>query len=177
MKTAGVLTNGSIVGDPLFQVPIYQANDSLGDISLCFEIHGQSNEVFNLISDTCISVNALYRPMHNPDDGNIIHSIGIRAVDNGGQCVNVTIDIDNQCLPLVESEEFSGITNYYEVDGIVISKHNTRVRVLVPNCENVQLVMWVECQLEQAQEMILFSVTRGLNLHPTSHGLLGERSI
>ena len=138
-------------------------------ISLCFEIHGSVNKVFNLVSDRCVSVNALYVSMNNPDDGNVITSIGIKAVNNRGQCVNIVISLAEQCIPAVNSQQFM----YYNKYGILVMKHDGRVSVSVPNCENEQLVMWIMCRTIAGQEMIDFTITRGLNLRPTSHGLIG----
>ena len=48
------------------------------------------------------------------------------------------------------------------------------MRVSVPNCESVQLVMWIVCEEVRGEEMLKFTITRGVNLRPTSHGLLGK---
>ena len=55
-----------------------------------------------------------------------------------------------------------------------MDKHGRRVRISVPNCENVQLVMWIVCEEVRGEGMLRFIITRGVNLRPTSHGLLGK---
>ena len=54
----GVVRNDSVIGDPLFTVPVHTENGERR--TLCFEVHGESNRTFNLISDTCLNVNAHY---------------------------------------------------------------------------------------------------------------------
>lgn len=180
----GFTGNDTIVGDPLFTVPLYDNQGSTPVLekasgskppALCFEIHGASNKAFNLISDRCTSVNALYAPMNVPENGNIIKSVGIRAVDSMDQCVDITVGLENGCIPTVSPNQSSAVEmTRYTLHGVSVSKHqNNRVRVSVPNCENLQLVMWVVCEQVNSQEMIKFVITRGVNLRPTSHGLLG----
>ena len=127
------------------------------------------DKVFNLISDHCISVNALYAAMNNPSDGNIITSIGIKAVDSKGKCVNIVVSLQNGCMPLIDGKEVLR----YDSSDVTVTKHMSRVRVSVPNCENEQLVMWMMCDTINNQYMINFVISRGINLSPTSHGLMG----
>ena len=53
-------------------------------------------------------------------------------------------------------------------------RYSNRVRVSVPNCELVDLVMWVMVVEMRGENMIKFVIMRGVNLSPTSHGLVGE---
>ena len=64
-----IRVNDTIIGDPLYEVPVI-INGEGNTMSLCYEIHGEPREHFNLISDTCVSVNALYSSMINPSNGN-----------------------------------------------------------------------------------------------------------
>lgn len=182
---AGFTSNDTVIGDPLFTVPLYDTQESTPILekatnssppALCFEVHGASNRVFNLVSDRCTTVNALFAPMNMPENGNIIRSVGIRSVDGTGQCVDITVSLDNGCIPQISTNHSSAIeTERYSSEGVSVSTHQgNRARVSVPNCENLQLVMWVVCELVNGQEMIKFVITRGINLRPTSHGLLGE---
>lgn len=169
----GILGDDMIVGDPLYTVPLYLANTTLPELSMCYEIHGSVDEVYNLVSDRCVSVNALYVSMVNPEDGNVINKIGIKAVSSRGEYVHISVALDNDCVPRVEAQELLN----YTANGISVKKLMNRVRVSVPNCENNQLVMWMECKQIAQQPMLDFVITRGLNLRPTSHGLLGKTSI
>ena len=63
-------------------------------------------------------------------------------------------------------------TQEFSIAGISARKRKlNRVRISIPNCDNVNLVMWVTC--ERDPDMIRFQIARGLSLLPTSHGLLG----
>ena len=174
----GTIRNDTVIGDPLYAVPVYSEDGK--EYSLCYEVFGHANATFNLVSDTCVSVNARYSPMNNPEEGNIISSIGVRAkglADN--LCHNIQVDLDG-CSATIDSP--GGLTTSlsnmesFQQDGISVRKYPRRVRVSVPNCENVMLVMWVICETQetnQNQEMIKFVIARGVNLRASSHGLIG----
>ena len=157
--TAGQVTNDTVVGDPLFTVPIASTGQSL-----CYEVHGMANRIFNLVSDECTTVNAHYAPMNIPENGNIISRIGVRAV-----CKNVRVELDG-CRAFIDGTEVIGLR---EEQGVEVRRMRSRVRISVPNCDNLRLVMWVMCQNISGQTMLRFVITRGLNLRPTSHGLIG----
>ena len=84
----GLPTSLSRCNDTLLEYALYKVSvtvDEKGNkVSLCYEIQGEANQYFNLISDTCVSVNALYSPGINALDGNIISKIGVLAEDNNG---------------------------------------------------------------------------------------------
>ena len=164
LPPAGQVTNDTVIGDPLFTVPINSDGRSL-----CFEIHGEPNRIFNLVSDQCTSINANYTAMNIPENGNVISQIGIRAVPSAGECKNVRVELQG-CRAFIGSAEVIGIRNE---DNVAVRRMRNRVRISVPNCDNLNLVMWVMCQNISGQPMIRFVITRGLNLRPTSHGLLG----
>ena len=148
--------------------------------NLCYEIHGAADRVFSLVSDSCVAVNALYAPMNNPEEGNIIRQVGIVAVDSNNACHNVTVTLANGQCSASRSSNNGVVMNYpnsFEdtFNGVSIRQRTlNRVRVSVPNCERVPLVMWVTCENVTGQEMIRFDISRGINLRPSSHGLLGE---
>ena len=156
--------NDTVIGDPLYTVPFLP-----DQTSLCFEVHGQTNTYINLISDVCTNVNALYSAMQVPDNGNIISRVTARAVGNSGKCYNINVTLAG-CAAWVDGVPVS--PSFME-DGIRVRRFaDKRVRINVPNCEIKNLVMMVTCQ-DDPQPMIRFDVARGLNLRPTSHGLLG----
>ncbi len=175
----GFLSDDVIIGDPLFTVPLYNKDDTtpangVSSPSLCFEIHGAANQVFNLVSDRCTSVNALYSPMNIRDNGNIISAVGVKAVDGQGQCVEIAVRLEDGCTPEISNNEGTFTTTRYASRGVSVRKYRRAVRISVPNCENNQLSMWVSCDNFRGQEMIKYVITRGVNLRPTSHGLLGK---
>lgn len=177
---SGALRNDTIIGDPLFTVPLNSPSTTprlttADTPHLCFEVHGERGAVFNLISDRCTSVNGLFSAMDPPATGNIINTVGIRAVDDRGSCVDVKISLKAQCVPVIyvsEQEVING--SRYSSYGVSVRRHHQGVRVAVPNCENVPLVLWVMCEETRNQSMIRLVISRGVNLRPTSHGILGN---
>lgn len=169
----GIIRNDTVIGDPLFTVPI-DSDDQ--DRNLCFEVHGRRNTNFNLISDTCVSVNAHYSPA---GDLNIISSIGVRAEGDDGVCRNIRVDLEGCTISAGMgggSMTELGASGEFSVAGISARKtRRDRVRISVPNCENVNLVLWVICERRPNNlDMIRFQIARGVNLASTSHGLLGK---
>ena len=159
--------------------PITILDIGLRNASLCFEIHGDHDKYFNLVSDSCTSVNVHYTEI--VEYLNIVDSVAVRAVDDAGQCRNIAVDLDG-CSTSVDGEEIMEDMNK---DGIFVRLYDRRVRISVPNCNGtITLVMWAICQTntltvpytddEFQADMIKFVIARGFNLNETSHGLLGE---
>ena len=166
----GKLVNDTVVADPLFTAPV------MGGAQFCYEIHGIPDTTFNLVSDKCTSVNARYIPMNVAENGNIIGAIGIRAADSDGNCHNIEVRLSepgssSPLEVLVNGVEVSGAT---QIDTVRLRKYSDRVRIAVPNCELVDLVMWVMYMEVGGQDRLKFVIMRGCNLAPTSHGLVGK---
>ena len=174
-----VMVNDTLTGDPLMTVPISIENDVI--TSLCYEVHGEADKFFNLISDTCVSVNSHYEKAAIDNENitlNIVDSIGVLAYDQG-ICVNIGVSLKN-CQASVNGANVSRYNN----NGISVRSFNNRVRISVPNCAPTDLVMWVFCTSGRTEDpytwkyydfdFIRFVVMRGLNLDPTSHGLIGK---
>ena len=170
-----------MIGDPLFTVPLNtpsmtSAASSLSHANqtlLCFEVHGARDAIFNLISDRCTTVNALYSAMVPPASGNIVSEVGIKAVDSRGDCLNIGVSLRTQCMPVITGSGTTTVLSRYNAHGVSVRRHRKGVRVAVPNCENTRLVMWVLCDEVRGQRMVKFVVARGVNLRPTAHGILG----
>ena len=163
-------------------------------LSLCFEVHGQPNRWFNLVSDECTTVNALYSALSSRL--NVIDEIAVRTVDSSGQCVNISVGVGDNCSAVVDgvaSPSFSrgGVRVRSYPNGGSVGAAGRRVRISVPNCNDLTLVMWVLCEerefelVEGAGEeeetrtvertAIKFIVMRGLNYgNRRAHGILGE---
>lgn len=166
-------------------VPIWiDQNIKQGDliVSLCYEIHGEADKFFNLVSDSCVTVNAHYSkaPITSPNiDLNVVDAIGVRAVSNTGTCVNIHVGLPG-CRTTVDGVDI----NMYQSGGIAVRKYSNRVRIAVPNCEDTVLVMWVFCTSGRTEDptdwmyydfdFIRFVIMRGLNLAEESHGIIGE---
>ena len=102
--------------------------------------------------------------------------MGIRVADSAGNCYNVEVrssspgsnyDLD----AFVDGQPVFGVAR---VDSVQVRRYSNRVRVSVPNCELVDLVMWVMVVEMRGENMIKFVIMRGVNLSPTSHGLVGK---
>lgn len=177
--------NDTVIGDPLFTVPILVPPEQLAALNLtrltmCYEIHGGSDQWFNLVTDECTSVNARYDDLN--EDLNIIDEIGVRTVDTAGRCLNIGVNVE-QC-----AAQINGVAmDRYSRNGVSVRRYgNRRVRISVPNCNDYMLVMWVICEqrtlddpfqpgVSITAEMIKFVVMRGLNTgHRPAHGLLGQ---
>ena len=167
--------NDTIIGDPLFTVPLYLTLDSHHfdeRPSLCFEVHGTAGKFFNLVSDTCTSVNALYQTSTEDAALNYISEIGVKAINLRGECVTISVSVD--CVPEIHQGKEIVEMPHYDEAGITVRRFSSFVRISVPNCATSPLVMWIKCWSIDDQPQLRFDITRGLNLNPTSHGLLGE---
>ena len=183
-----ILVNDAVVGDPFFTVPLLVSEEILQrfnvpKLSLCYEIHGEGEQWFNMITDKCTSVNARYSAL--APSFNIIDKIGIRTVDDNGQCVNILVDIDG-CSASVNNVSL-GLLEMYSSGGLKVKRYSNRVRISTPNCNELTLVLWMICEKRAFIEnpdyptssvdsdMIKLVVMRGLNAgHSSAHGLIGK---
>ena len=156
--------NDSVIADPQFTVAI---PDSDGH-SLCYEVHGEADNYFNLISDTCASVNAYYTAMPLDSRRNRMSKIGVRASSGGPErCVEVEVDLES-CAARVGGREVNGSV---AIGQVRVSRVRMNLwRVAVPNCGRPGLVMWVTCMTNRLR----FDVNRGSTIRSSSHGLLGR---
>lgn len=189
VESGVILANDTITGDPLLSVPLTIAPSTttpqdplLTTIpSLCYEVHGRSHAYFNLISDACTSVNAYYAAI---GPFNVVHKIAVRAVDLAGDCREILVESETSCTASVNGVPLE----VFSTEGVSVRQYPSRIRVSVPNCGGGRvLVMWVFCEEANLQvygddsdgtvysgRMIRFVVSRGVNLQPTSHGIIGK---
>ena len=139
-----------------------------GSKALCYGIHGSPNDSYNIISDTCTSVNVHFTQHPVRKNENIISSIGIHAVtgDADTPCADIQIDLLN-CTASINNTTINGSKI---IGNMSVKKFSNGWRVFVPNCERPHAVMWITCE----EDMLLFNVSRASNLSSTSHGLLGK---
>ena len=169
----------TVTGDPFFIVPLSLTPNSHtfqeNQVALCYEIHGMPGETFNLVSDTCTSVNALYSISSVNPELNFISDIGIRAVDMNRNCIDIRVSVAQNCTPEIRrGNDDIIVTSRFDGGRVSVRKSGPLVRISVPNCGSRQLVMSVRCREVNAQPQLRFDIMRGANLSPTSHGLLGE---
>ena len=146
---------------------------------MCYEVQGQSDTFFNLISDNCVSVNAHYVAAEEPV-GNVIKAIGVVGTDRANKChyVNVSVTENGTCEAMVDGEELVNDSKGFH--GLAVKHRIKLVRIDVPNCGlgSEHLVMWVHCQMfllgNMPQTMIKFTINRGLCQRPSAHGLIGK---
>ena len=71
-------------------------------------------------------------------DVNVISKVGIKAVNSSGHCVNIEVGVQNGCVPIITEPGRPAVPMDRYLSGrISVSKHRERVRISVPNCENV----------------------------------------
>ncbi len=174
----GLFGNDTVVGDPLFTVPLLPTSDSQQLLMneqphLCYEIHGRAGSYFNLVSDMCTSVNAYYTVANETSDWNVITVVGVKAVNSLGDCIEVSISADTGCEPVVREPGATDFLAPYRSNGVSVRKVRNRVRVSVPNCNRTNLVMWITCTDVGVYQMLHFTIRRGINMRPSSHGLVG----
>ena len=170
------LVNDTIIGDPLYTVPFTKRGDSL-----CYEVHGSPDQNYNLVSDVCTNVNAFYNDAIAMDsegsfEANFIQMVGVRAVGSSSVCQNIRVfeDENGVCSAMRMGAPDVFPLGTSELDGIIVRRVRNRVRISVPNCEQVSLVMWITCEERSGVRSLRFDISRGLNLRPTSHGLIGK---
>ncbi len=184
--------NDSVIEDPLMTVPLYLTNISALEntnirgnevVNLCFEIHGRANEYFNLVSDSCVSVNARYQRAHPQLGYNVIDEITVRAAGLDRACRNIAVNVTN-CQASIDGVELNDV---YQSAGISVRTYRNRVRISVPNCQDLDLVMWTFCESTELRgypvlgepdivvsvPAIRFVIARGYNIRESSHGLIG----
>lgn len=166
--------------DALFTVPINVQSSEFapGEVSLCYEVYGEPNKYFNLISAFCLSVNAHFSRPDPTSPLYIIDEIAVVATNDLGQ--NVNISVDDQCTMNIGGVETNGIT----VNGITVDSVEEGVVVIHASnnfCMEQGVLMTLICEKSYAvfagntrMDVIRFTVNRGLALNEMAHGLLGE---
>ena len=61
--------------------------------------------------------------------------------------------------------------------GITVIRYEGRVKISVPNCGRMELVLWFICKTVNNITTSEFIIARGVNLQPILHGLVGEMII
>ena len=97
-SSAAGFHNDTVRGDPQVSIPLPPkciTDPELKSVQLCFEVHGQSGNHYNLISDRCTSVTALYSAGVVNTEMNVITKIGVRTQGTNGTCHSVKVDLVN----------------------------------------------------------------------------------
>lgn len=155
----------------LLTVRINTQSDSFSsdDLSLCFEILGQNDKYFNLISDSCLSVNAHYSQSDQTPQINIIDEIAILLTNYIGEKVNISVN--KQCNVQIGDRSIEQNVNHNGV--VVYHQSSSFVSIFSGNqyCGKEGVLMTINCESDDNQGL-QFNVFHGRN--GTAHGLLGE---
>ena len=168
---------GDVDGDPMFTVPLNISKDSFilkdkGKLDLCYEVHGEKNKIFNLMSDSCLSINALLEePAKNPEIGNVMTEVGVIAKDLNGNCQRIHVDLKQRSLKL-NNERIVGQKTY---NGMHLLKLRDRVEVSMPGCINgTSLSFRIEFNYMNGADMLKVIFSDESGLRQDSHGLMGK---
>ena len=176
--------NDTVFGNTVFTVLILNTTDGYHRSSavvfpMCYEVHGQSDSYFNLISDCCTSVNAHYVAAESYF-GNVIKVIGVVATDRGNETHYIKVEVNGSGFCEAQVDGQALVNNGTEIRGVSVHHESKLVTISVPNCSSPKerLVMWVYCQVLwlhiSPQTMIKYIINRRLQQRPTAHGLIGE---
>ena len=128
------MVNDTVIDGPKYSVPLWMdIPNPLDGPSLCYEVIGSPNKAFNILSDTCTSINAYYSTIVKYSK--VISKIGIVAKDANGQCKNILVNVD-RCAASIDNIEVVS----YQQNGIAIQKTGLNIKITVPNCGNPNLV-------------------------------------
>jgi hypothetical protein len=171
------ITTGTIDGDPMFSVPLAINEHDLAKFSksdkqwdLCYEVHGQQQKVYNLVSDSCVTINAQLELASNPKVGNVITRLGFKSLDYDGWCHEIEVTLDGHKL-LVDNKE---VEDKWENKRVHAEKISNSITVSVPNCNRKGLSFKTIFHDMNGADMIKFVIAEGSGLSTTSHGLIGQ---
>ena len=173
--------SAQIMGDTLFTVPVPSINDFKGHPyfahgALCYEVQGKPGNIYNLISDQCVTVNGLYNKSKE-SQVNLMKAISFLADGDSGKCHSVKVKRDH-CHVYVNGAPMNGS---FDFDGIRVwtnaSSQGQRIGVSVPNCQNntrANLTFSITCTIVLGDKALQLQVLYTDGLRPSSHGLLGK---
>ena len=135
--------------------------------SLCYEVFGKPNSIFNMVSTPCMSLNALYSPLD--DQRNIISALGLLVVDTKRRCTRIQVSADD-CTPVVDGVHLS---SQYDLNGVTVTWLKGLVNVGTPNCGYGNTIVSISCSAIDHQSILSLAVSRQLGDTHLGHGLLG----
>ena len=180
----------TVISNPLYSVSLDIEGDE-SDSNLCYEVHGSSGTVFNLVSDKCFSINARYNEINGTSGRyNEIDDLTIRASDAAENCVDIVIYSEDVCkLAFVRTgTSFEEISTQFQQKGIRVDFIKEHIEVVLP-CRSypgggIRVIVTCFSEFENPISGEILSV-RSLGLEfnraklpgltdPLPHGLLGE---
>ena len=187
LTAADPLVSDIVVGDPLFFVPLYPQHGSpLGhEVGICYQVHGEDDHYYNLLTSNCTSVNALWTAATSTL--NVITQVAVRVVSMQSSCHSILVDLD-QCAVTIDGVGPSTDNGVLlDVGDVVVRRVNNWVGVRVPNCMEPRLALHVLCEHRnifnsdtdtyEMIPMIKLSITRKRGARRgIAHGLIGNGS-
>ena len=172
-----ILTDTIIfVGDPLYEVPVTHTPEGMDPTttSLCYQIHGETEEYYNIISDRCVQVNVLYDAIGSDSQaGNYIKDVGIVAHNTAGGCNSIEVT-GRRCTVTIDGNALNGS---YDQDGVTITKTGRKLyEIILPNCKTTQgddLRFRLRCVKVNNKGVVRVDVIRNGG-RAGAHGLLGK---
>ena len=167
------------LNDPLYEVPVTHTPPGMDTTttSLCYQVHGERGKYYNLISDECIQMNALYQAFKNFDNENFIKEIGFLVKNSEDNCTEISMRA-NRCLPVIDGIPFN---KSYDENGItIINSGKQRFEITVPNCKATDaddIKFEIACRKTKGQKVVQFNVVRGGGIKPGAHGIVGKKYI
>ena len=111
-----------VVADPAFYTPIkLSASSSLeGPLALWYQIHGENNTHYNLLTTECTSVNGLWTAVTIVVS--MLTQITVSAISTEETCHNIHVDL-GQCAVTIDEESPIPTNGNYSVTAQVYPKH------------------------------------------------------
>ena len=165
-----------VSGDPLFYAAIYpQPESPLGRlVALCYQIHGDSNTYYNILTTPYTSVNGFWSGI--TESLNLLTKIGVQA-----NCHSVIVELEG-CAVTIDGETFAdNFETNLTTDGDFVEKDDSVIVIVLTN-GNHPLRLEIECKNRTLSTgegdievfMLQLRVTRARNdIDGTAHGFLG----
>ena len=180
--TALVITD-CVSADPVFYVPSISSDSFIG---LCYQVHGEGGNFYNLITTPYTSVNALWTNVSSTM--NVITQVAISTISGNGDCYFILINEQAPfCSISINGENRDASESVLVDDGsLFVSGFDQGGFVIrVPNGGSSPLTIRVDCEIRHVLlesnpnvfryiQLLKITVSRSPNSPPIqSHGLLG----
>lgn len=147
----------TIVGDPLYSVSI-DANEAAPS-TLCYEIHGSSNVLLNLVSDRCFSINAHYEEVANASGRNIIDELAIRTGDLTGSCIDIFVSSQDDCRAVFvrRGTGFERVNTTFYLRGVQVTFiDEAAIEILLPcvNASGGGIKVILQCPMDHYYDTV-----------------------
>ena len=183
LHTTAPVVSDCVSADPVFYVPIVSSDSIIG---LCYQVHGEGGNFYNLITTPYTSVNGLWTAVSSTM--NVITQVAISAISGNGDCYFILINEQGVGCSISINGEDRNVSEAVLVDdgALFVSGFNQEgFLIRVPNGNLAALTIRVDCEIRHLLlesnpdvlryfQLLKITVTRSRNFLPIqSHGLLG----